>query len=57
MMQWFVNEVRENFRLLGKKVDEAIAEHVKNQIEAAEKITKLEGELRALKARMGKKQN
>ena len=50
MMQWFVNEVRDTFR----KMDAAFAEHVKKQIEVATEIEKLKGELRAMKARMGK---
>ena len=55
MMQWFVNEVRENLSDLTKKLDAAITSWAKGQIEDAEKLTKLEGEIRAMKARMGKK--
>ena len=50
MMQWFINEVRDTFR----KMDEAFAEHVKKQAEAAEEIKKLKGEIAAMKARAGK---
>ena len=52
--QWFLNEVREKFASLGKKLDEAIEKWAKGQIEDAERLTKLEGEIRAMKARMGK---
>ena len=54
MMQWFVNEVRASFRDITKKLDEAIEKWAKTQIENAERIKKLEGELRAMKARLGK---
>lgn len=53
-MQWLINEFKQ-FKLdVSKKLDDAVAEHVKKQIEAAERITKLEGEIKAMKARMGK---
>jgi hypothetical protein len=54
MMQWFVNEVREKFAEIGNKVDAAITSWAKGQIEDAERLSKLEGELKAMKARMGK---
>jgi hypothetical protein len=54
MMQWFVNEVREKFSELGKKLDEATDRWAKDQISDAERLTKLEGEIKAMKARMGK---
>lgn len=56
MMQWFINEVREKFTELGGKLDAAITAWAKGQIEDAERLTKLEGEIRAMKARMGKKE-
>jgi hypothetical protein len=54
MMQWFVNEVREKFTQIGNKVDAAIASWAEGQIRDAERLSKLEGELKAMKARMGK---
>jgi hypothetical protein len=54
MLQWFINETREAIGSLTKKIDAAVESWVKTQTEAAERITKLEGELKALKARMGK---
>ena len=52
MMQWFVNEVREKFELMNQRI-EGLAQMVKEPA-VAERITKLEGELKAMKARMGK---
>jgi hypothetical protein len=54
MMQWFVNEVREKFRDLEGKIKEVLDRPVIQDNDA--RIAKLEGELRALKARMGKNQ-
>jgi hypothetical protein len=50
MMQWFVNEVREKLAA----IDSRIERWVSTQIESAERLTKIEGELKAMKARMGK---
>ena len=52
MMQWFVNEVREKFEQMNQRI-EGLAQMVKEPA-VAERITKLEGELKAMKARMGK---
>jgi hypothetical protein len=54
MMQWLVNEVRGFNKQITEKVDAAIASWAKSQIDSAERLTKLEGEIRAMKARMGK---
>lgn len=55
MMQWFVNEVRENFQ----KVDQRIEglKMAKTDDDLLRRVEKLEGELRAMKARMGKNKN
>ena len=54
MMQWLVNEWKD-FRVeVRKSVSDLTTEWSKNQVETAEKILKLEGEIRAMKARMGK---
>ena len=53
-MQWLINEFKAFKTETLAKVDAAVAKHVKQQVEAAERITKLEGELKAMKARMGK---
>ena len=51
MMQWFINEVNDKF----EKVNQRIEGLGKNE-DLIERVTKLEGELRAMKARMGKQQ-
>lgn len=53
-MQWLINEFKAFKAETLAKVDAAVAEHVKKQVEAAERIIKLEGELKAMKARLGK---
>jgi chaperonin cofactor prefoldin len=53
MMQWFVNEVRERF----SAVDKTVEGWAKKQVEDAERITKLEGEIKAMKARAGKQKD
>lgn len=55
MMQWFVNEVRDFQRAITAKLDSAITAWAKGQIEDAKRLKKLEGELMAMKARLGKK--
>ena len=52
MMQWFVNEVREKFT----QMDQRIEGLGKNE-DLIERITKLEGEVRMMKARAAKKNN
>jgi hypothetical protein len=54
IMQWFVNEVREKFKLLDQQIQSIIDRPVVNN---EERISKLEGEIKAMKARMGKKQD
>lgn len=51
MMQWFVNEVRGKFA----EMDQRIEGLGKNE-DLIERVTKLEGEIKAMKARMGKQQ-
>jgi chaperonin cofactor prefoldin len=51
MMQWFINEVNEKF----EKMNQRIEGLGKNE-DLIERITKLEGEIKAMKARMGKQQ-
>jgi hypothetical protein len=55
-MQWLINEFKDFKAEVQNKIDAAITSWAKAQIEAAERLTKLEGELRAMKARMGKKE-
>lgn len=50
LMQWFVNEVREKFAEIDKKLKEI-------RPNDDSRLTKLEGEIKAMKARMGKKQD
>jgi chaperonin cofactor prefoldin len=50
MMRWFINEVRESF----EKVNQRIEGLGKNE-DLTERVTKLEGEIKAMKARMGRK--
>ena len=53
--QWFINEYNEFKDSISKKVDEAITSWAAGQIKNAEDIEKLKGEIRAMKARAGKK--
>lgn len=53
-MQWLINEFKAFKADVMRKIDEALSVHVAKQVEAAERIMKLEGELRAMKARLGK---
>ena len=53
-MQWLINEVRDFKKEVFQKIDQAIEKWVQGQIQDAERLTKLEGELKAMKARMGK---
>jgi len=54
-MQWLINEFKAYKQELTTKLDSAIEKWAKDQIEAAEEVKKLKGEISALKARMGKK--
>lgn len=53
MMQWFVNEVRDKL----EQIDQRIEGWARKQVEDAEAIAKLKGELMAMKARLGKNKN
>ena len=53
MMQWFINEVRDKFQ----KIDQLIEGWARQQVESAEEIKRLRGEITAMKARMGKNKN
>lgn len=53
-MQWLINEFKDFKKEVATRLDEAIAAHVNKQVADAERITKLEGEIKAMKARMGK---
>jgi hypothetical protein len=55
IMQWFVNEVRAKFAEIDKRFQSILGKPVIPEND--ERITKLEGEIRAMKARMGKKQD
>ena len=52
--RWFQNEMNEKFAEIVQKIDAAVTKWAQGQIEDAERFTKLEGEIRAMKARMGK---
>ena len=54
--RWFQNEMNERFAAIVEKIDQAVTKWAQGQIEDAERFTKLEGEIRAMKARMGKKE-
>lgn len=54
-MQWLINEFKDFKAEVHNKIDAAITSWATRQIQDAEKIQKLEGELKAMKARMGKK--
>ena len=55
IMQWFVNETREKLTELGQKVEAAISGFAASSVKNAEEIEKLKGEIKAMKARMGKR--
>jgi hypothetical protein len=54
-VQWLINEFKDFKKQVFEKVDAAVAQWAKGQIEDAERFAKLEGEIKAMKARMGKK--
>lgn len=56
-MQWLINEFKDFKAEVFKRIDTAVDNWVKGQIEDAERFVKLENELRAMKARMAKKQD
>ena len=55
-MQWLVNELRDFKKEIGTRIDEVIKNWASGQIRDAERLKKLEDELKAMKARLGKKQ-
>lgn len=53
-MQWLINEFKAFKVDVSQMINKATDDWAKAQIDAAEKIQKLEGEVRAMKARAGK---
>lgn len=53
-MQWLINEFKDFKSEVFKRIDNAADKWAQSQIEAANEIQKLKGEISALKARMGK---
>jgi hypothetical protein len=53
-MQWLINEFKAFKAEVFTKLDAAVASWAAGQIQDAEEIEKLKGEIKALKARMGK---
>ena len=56
LMQWLVNELRTFKKEIGERIDEVIKNWAQGQIQDAERLKKLEDEIKAMKARLGKKQ-
>lgn len=56
-MQWLINEFKALKVDVAKKLDAAVTKWANDQIEAAERLVKLENEIKAMKARMGRKQD
>ena len=56
-MQWLINEFKAFKDEVVKKIDSAIEKWAQGQVEDATRLTKLEGEIRAMKARAGKNNN
>lgn len=54
MSKWLVNEWNKFKSDIHQKVDSAVEKWAQGQIQDAERFVKLEGELKAMKARMGK---
>ena len=55
-MQWLLNEFKQFKADVVEKIDKAVEKWAQGQMEAAERFLKLEGEIKAMKARMGKKE-
>ena len=53
-MQWLINEFKAFKADVAKKIDDAVANWANEQVQAAEEVKKLRGEIQALKMRMGK---
>jgi hypothetical protein len=56
-VQWLINEFKDFKAEVFKRIDTAIEKWAQGQIEDAERLNKLEGELKAMKARMGKQKD
>ena len=54
LMQWLINEFKAFKADVAKKIDDAVANWANEQVQAAEEVKKLRGEIQALKMRMGK---
>jgi len=54
MMQWLINDFKALKAECFKRIDDAIGKWAASQLEAAERFKKIEGEIRAMKARAGK---
>lgn len=54
-MQWLINEFKAFKAEVFAKIEEAAAKWALGEIQHAERFAKLEGELKAMKARMGKR--
>lgn len=54
-MQWLLNEFKAFKGEVVAKIDKAVENWAKGQIEAAERFVKLENEIKAMKARAGKR--
>lgn len=53
-MQWLINEFKQFKADVGKKIDAAVEKWAQEQVAAAQEVEKLKGEIKAMKARMGK---
>jgi len=56
-MQWLINEFKDFKKEVFTRIDSAVEKWVQGQIQDAERLQKLEGEIKAMKARMGRKQD
>lgn len=56
-MQWLINEFKQLKVDLFAKVDAAVSKWAEDQIAAAEEVQQLKNEIKAMKARMGRKQD
>ena len=55
-MKWFIREVNDFREAINKRVDDLLDKWAAGQLQDAERLQKLEGEIKAMKARMGKKE-
>jgi hypothetical protein len=56
-MQWLINEFKAFKAEVFQKIDKAVEDWAKGQVSDAERLKKLEGEIKAMKARMGKQKD